>query len=186
MRASPTTRSASRIGPRSSRASGAVRHPPDRASGSSILKAAQVPCGPINDIAQAFAERRCATAACAWICRMRSGRVAPGVRNPARFSRSALEYPRRRRLLGAAHRGGARASAWDSTAAELAQLRGCGALGKVPRMSEQVRVATAAGRMRAAPQPSREAQRHHLCHVRGAAAGADRRAGGRGGARGAR
>jgi crotonobetainyl-CoA:carnitine CoA-transferase CaiB-like acyl-CoA transferase len=65
------------------------------------FKAAQVPCGPINDLAQVFAEPQ---------VRHRGLRVdlphptagsAPGVRNPVRFARTPIEYERGPPLLGA-------------------------------------------------------------------------------------
>jgi len=65
------------------------------------LEVAQVPCGPINDLAQVFAEPQ---------VRHRRLRIdlphplagtAPGVRNPVRFSRSAIEYHRSPPPLGA-------------------------------------------------------------------------------------
>jgi glutaryl-CoA transferase len=65
------------------------------------LEAAQVPCGPINDLAQVFDEPQ---------LRHREMRVdlphptagrVPGVRNPVRFSRSRIEYERAPPLLGA-------------------------------------------------------------------------------------
>jgi crotonobetainyl-CoA:carnitine CoA-transferase CaiB-like acyl-CoA transferase len=65
------------------------------------LKAAQVPCGPINDLAQVFEEPQ---------VRHRGLRIdlphptagsAPGVRNPLVFGRTALTYDRAPPLLGA-------------------------------------------------------------------------------------
>ena len=65
------------------------------------LEAAQVPCGPINDLAQVFDEPQ---------VRHRGLRIdlphpiagrAPGVRNPVRFSRTALDYERAPPPLGA-------------------------------------------------------------------------------------
>ena len=93
--------------------------------------AAQVPCGPINDIAQAFAEPQ---------VRHRGVRIdlphplagtVPQVRNPARFSRSALEYSRAPPLLGE-HTEAVLAERLGLSAAELRELRASGALGKVP------------------------------------------------------
>ncbi len=66
----------------------------------SMLRAAGVPAGPINDLAQVFAEPQ---------VRYREMRVdlphpaagtVPGVRNPVRFSRTAIEYERSPPLLG--------------------------------------------------------------------------------------
>jgi crotonobetainyl-CoA:carnitine CoA-transferase CaiB-like acyl-CoA transferase len=65
------------------------------------LRVANVPCGPINDLAQVFAEPQ---------VRHRGMRIdlphpvagsVPGVRNPALFSRTPLEYVRAPPLLGA-------------------------------------------------------------------------------------
>ena len=65
------------------------------------LEAAQVPCGPINDLAQVFEEPQ---------VRHRGLRLdlphpvagsAPGVRNPVRFSRTHIEYERAPPPLGA-------------------------------------------------------------------------------------
>ncbi len=65
------------------------------------LRAAQVPCGPINDLEQVFDEPQ---------VRHRGMRLdlphplagrAPGVRNPVRFSRTPLEYEHAPPLLGA-------------------------------------------------------------------------------------
>jgi crotonobetainyl-CoA:carnitine CoA-transferase CaiB-like acyl-CoA transferase len=67
----------------------------------SALRAVGVPAGPINDLAQVFAEPQ---------VRHRGLRVdlphptagsAPGVRNPVRFSRTPVEYTRAPPLLGA-------------------------------------------------------------------------------------
>ncbi len=93
------------------------------------LGEAQVPCGPINDIAQAFAEPQ---------VRHRAMRVdlphplageVPGVRNPARFSRSALEYRRAPPLLGE-HTDEVLRERLGLEAGELGQLRQEGAFGK--------------------------------------------------------
>jgi len=65
-----------------------------------VLNAAQVPCGPINDLAAVFAEPQVVHRG------MRieqphplAGRV-PGVRNPVNYSRTALQYDRPPPLLG--------------------------------------------------------------------------------------
>jgi len=96
-----------------------------------ILKAAQVPCGPINDIAQAFAEPQVRHRGLRLDLPHALGVLAPGVRNPVRFSRNALEYQLAPPTLGQ-HTEEVLAQRLGLTAAELAQLRGCGALGKVP------------------------------------------------------
>jgi formyl-CoA transferase len=95
-----------------------------------ILKAAQVPCGPINDIAQAFAEPQVRHRGLRLDLPHALGVLAPGVRNPVRFSRNALEYQLAPPTLGQ-HTEEVLAQRLGLTAAELAQLRGCGALGKV-------------------------------------------------------
>jgi crotonobetainyl-CoA:carnitine CoA-transferase CaiB-like acyl-CoA transferase len=96
------------------------------------LGEAQVPCGPINDIAQAFAEPQVQHR------RMRvdlphplAGTV-PGVKNPARFSRSALEYRRAPPLLGE-HTDQVLQEHLGLSAEEIARLHAAGALGKPRR-----------------------------------------------------
>jgi crotonobetainyl-CoA:carnitine CoA-transferase CaiB-like acyl-CoA transferase len=56
------------------------------------LLAADVPCGPINDIAQAFAEPQARHRRMRFELTHPSGARVPQVRNPALFSRSPLEY----------------------------------------------------------------------------------------------
>ncbi|HEY1492225.1 MAG TPA: CoA transferase [Steroidobacteraceae bacterium] len=96
------------------------------------LGEAQVPCGPINDIAQAFAEPQ------AQHRRMRmdlphplAGTV-PAVRNPVRFSRTPVEYQRAPPLLGE-HTEEVLQERLALSAAELARLRAAGVLGKPRR-----------------------------------------------------
>jgi len=95
------------------------------------LTAAQVPCGPINDIAQAFAEAQVRHRGVRMELPHPSAGTVPQVRNPARFSRSALEYPRAPPLLGE-HTDAVLAECLGLSAAELRELRASGALGKVP------------------------------------------------------
>ena len=65
------------------------------------LRAANVPCGPINDLAQVFAEPQVRHRAMRIdLPHPMSGSV-PGVRNPAVFSRTPLEYRRAPPPLGA-------------------------------------------------------------------------------------
>ena len=97
-----------------------------------ILGEAQVPCGPINDIAQAFDEPQVRHR------RMRldlphplAGTV-PGVRNPVRFSRSPAEYSRAPPLLGE-HTDQVLKERLALSVEELARLRASGALGKMRR-----------------------------------------------------
>ena len=93
------------------------------------LQAAGVPCGPINDIQQAFAEPQVQHRALRVdLPHARAGSV-PGVKNPTRFSRSALEYRRAPPLLGE-HTEEVLSERLGLTAAELAQLRAAGAFGK--------------------------------------------------------
>ena len=95
------------------------------------LQQAQVPCGPINDIAQAFAEAQVRHRGVRMeLPHPTAGRV-PQVRHPARFSRSALEYPRAPPLLGE-HTEEVLRERLGLSAAELRELRASGALGKVP------------------------------------------------------
>jgi crotonobetainyl-CoA:carnitine CoA-transferase CaiB-like acyl-CoA transferase len=93
-----------------------------------VLKAAAVPCGPINDIAQAFAEPQVQHRQLRLeLPHARAGAV-PGVRNPTRFSRSALEYSRGPPLLGE-HTAQVLTERLGLNAAELERLRACGAFG---------------------------------------------------------
>ena len=95
------------------------------------LTAAQVPCGPINDIAQAFAEAQVRHRGVRMDLPHPLAGTVPQVRNPARFSRSALEYPRAPPLLGE-HTDAVLRERLGLSAAELSELRAGGALGKVP------------------------------------------------------
>ena len=66
------------------------------------LDAAQVPCGPINDLAQVFAEPQVRAPRTAPRPAASDRRhVRPGVRNPVRFSRTAIAYTRAPPPLGA-------------------------------------------------------------------------------------
>jgi crotonobetainyl-CoA:carnitine CoA-transferase CaiB-like acyl-CoA transferase len=92
------------------------------------LNAAQVPCGPINDIGQAFAEPQIVHRG------MRidlphplAGRV-PGVRNPINFSRTPLAYHRPPPLLGE-HTEEVLVECLGLSRERLAELRASGALG---------------------------------------------------------
>jgi len=66
-----------------------------------VLNAAQVPAGPINDIAAAFAEPQVRHRGLAMELPHPLGGRVPSVRNPVRYSRSALEYQRAPPTLGA-------------------------------------------------------------------------------------
>ena len=94
------------------------------------LQAAQVPCGPINNLAQAFAEPQVRHRGLRLDLPHALGGQAPGVKNPVRFSRNALEYTRAPPLLGQ-HTEEVLAERLGLNAAEIAQLRAAGALGKV-------------------------------------------------------
>jgi crotonobetainyl-CoA:carnitine CoA-transferase CaiB-like acyl-CoA transferase len=65
------------------------------------LEAAQVPCGPINDLAQVFAEPQVRHRQLRLDLPHPTAGTAPGVRNPVRFSRTAIEYERAPPPLGA-------------------------------------------------------------------------------------
>jgi crotonobetainyl-CoA:carnitine CoA-transferase CaiB-like acyl-CoA transferase len=65
------------------------------------LAAAQVPCGPINDLAQVFAEPQVVHRELRFDLPHATAGTAPGVRNPVRFSRTALGYERAPPTLGA-------------------------------------------------------------------------------------
>ncbi len=64
------------------------------------LSAAHVPCGPINDVAQAFREPQVRAREVEISLPHARGIAAPGVRNPIRFSRTALHYELPPPLLG--------------------------------------------------------------------------------------
>ncbi len=64
-----------------------------------ILATSNIPCGPINDLAQVFAESQVAHRELQMSLPHATG-SAPGVRNPIRFSRTAVEYGRSAPLLG--------------------------------------------------------------------------------------
>jgi crotonobetainyl-CoA:carnitine CoA-transferase CaiB-like acyl-CoA transferase len=61
----------------------------------------QVPCGPINDLAQVFAEPQVRHRGLRLDLPHPAAGTAPGVRNPVRFSRTAVEYGRAPPPLGA-------------------------------------------------------------------------------------
>jgi crotonobetainyl-CoA:carnitine CoA-transferase CaiB-like acyl-CoA transferase len=91
------------------------------------LSAAGVPCGPINDIAQAFAEPQARHRQLRLDLPHPAGSV-PSVRNPVRYSRSALEYRRAPPLLGE-HTHEVLGERLGLTTAELTRLRAAGAFG---------------------------------------------------------
>jgi len=65
------------------------------------LEGAQVPCGPINDLAEVFAEPQVRHRQLRLDLPHPTAGRAPGVRNPVRFSRTAIEYGRAAPPLGA-------------------------------------------------------------------------------------
>ncbi len=66
-----------------------------------ILREANVPCGPINDLAQVFAEPQVRHRGMRIDLPHPTAGTVPGVRNPAVFSRTPLEYRRAPPELGA-------------------------------------------------------------------------------------
>jgi crotonobetainyl-CoA:carnitine CoA-transferase CaiB-like acyl-CoA transferase len=86
------------------------------------LDAAQVPCGPINDLAQVFAEPQVVHRGLRLDLPHPTAGSAPGVRNPVRFSRTAIRYERSPPPLGAdtATELKARLGLDDATLADLA------------------------------------------------------------------
>ncbi|MBV9698220.1 MAG: CoA transferase [Gammaproteobacteria bacterium] len=94
------------------------------------LAAAQVPCGPINSIAEAFAMPQVRHRGLRLELPHPRGTV-PGVANPVRYSRSAIEYPRAPPLLGE-HTNEVLAERLGLDAEQLRQLQATGALGKLP------------------------------------------------------
>jgi len=87
-----------------------------------VLEAAQVPCGPINDIAQVFDEPQVRHRRLQLDLPHPIAGRAPGVRNPVRFSRTEIEYERAPPALGAdtAHELKARLGLDDDVLADLA------------------------------------------------------------------
>ena len=94
------------------------------------LQVAGVPCGAINDIAQAFAEPQVQHRQMRLDLPHPLAGTVPGVRNPTRYSRSALEYRRAPPLLGE-HTDEVLAERLGLDGEQIAQLRAGGALGKV-------------------------------------------------------
>jgi len=96
-----------------------------------ILTDAQVPCGPINDIAEAFDDPQVIYRGLRFdLPHPLAGRL-PQVRNPVRFSRTALEYAQAPPLLGE-HTEQVLRELLGLTSAEVSELRARGALGKLP------------------------------------------------------
>lgn len=92
------------------------------------LEAAQVPCGPINDLAQVFDEPQVRHRGLRIDLPHPSAGTAPGVRNPVRFSRSAISNGRAPPLLGA----DTRAVLQDRLGLDSEALARLAALGVIP------------------------------------------------------
>ncbi|HUO94986.1 MAG TPA: CaiB/BaiF CoA-transferase family protein [Steroidobacteraceae bacterium] len=93
-----------------------------------LLTPAAVPCGPINDLAAVFDEPQVRHRQLRIdLAHPLSGEV-PQVRNPTRYSRSALEYRQAPPLLGE-HTGAVLEAELGLGPAELAALKGSGAVG---------------------------------------------------------
>ena len=92
------------------------------------LRAASVPCGPINDLAQVFAEPQVQHRGMRIDLPHPTAGTVPGVRNPAVFSRTPLEYRRAPPELGADTDAVLR-DRLGLQPARLAELREMGAIG---------------------------------------------------------
>jgi crotonobetainyl-CoA:carnitine CoA-transferase CaiB-like acyl-CoA transferase len=92
------------------------------------LRAANVPCGPINDLAQVFAEPQVRHRGMRIDLPHPTAGTVPGVRNPAVFSRTALEYRKAPPMLGA-DTDSVLAERLGLDAARRAELRNLGAIG---------------------------------------------------------
>ncbi|MBS0581141.1 MAG: CoA transferase [Proteobacteria bacterium] len=92
------------------------------------LGAAGVPCGPINDIAQAFAEPQVRHRQMQLTLPHPLTGTVPQVANPTRFSRTPVEYRRAPPLLGE-HTDEVLGERLGLAAGELAALRAAGAFG---------------------------------------------------------
>ena len=92
------------------------------------LRRANVPCGPINDLAQVFAEPQVRHRGLRIDLPHPTAGTVPGVRNPAVFSRSSLAYRRAPPELGADTDAVLR-DRLGLTADRIAELREIGAIG---------------------------------------------------------
>jgi crotonobetainyl-CoA:carnitine CoA-transferase CaiB-like acyl-CoA transferase len=92
------------------------------------LREANVPCGPINDLAQVFAEPQVVHRGMRIDLPHPTAGTAPGVRNPAVFSRTALQYRQAPPELGADTAAVLR-ERLGLEPARLAELRRNGAIG---------------------------------------------------------
>jgi crotonobetainyl-CoA:carnitine CoA-transferase CaiB-like acyl-CoA transferase len=93
-----------------------------------VLRDADVPCGPINDLAQVFAEPQVRHRRMRLDLPHPSAGSAPGVRNPIRYSRTPLAYERAPPLLGA-DTDAVLVERLGLAASELATLRSRGIIG---------------------------------------------------------
>ncbi|MBS0366483.1 MAG: CoA transferase [Proteobacteria bacterium] len=98
------------------------------------LNEAGVPCGPINDIAQAFAEPQVQSRGMHLDLPHPLAGSVPGVRNPVRYSRTPLQYVQAPPLLGA-DTDAVLGERLGLPAAELQRLRARGVLGHSPQSS---------------------------------------------------
>lgn len=95
------------------------------------LEKAQVPCGPINDIGQAFAEPQAVHRRVRRELDHPTAGKVPTVANPIRYSRTPIEHDRSPPLLG--QHTDEVLSAWlDLQPPEIARLRASGVIGAVP------------------------------------------------------
>ncbi|MGD9599868.1 MAG: CaiB/BaiF CoA transferase family protein [Steroidobacteraceae bacterium] len=92
------------------------------------LNAAQVPCGPINDIGAVFAEPQVVHRGMRIDLPHPTAGSVPGVRNPINYSRTAIEYRDAPPLLGQ-HTDAVLEAELGLDSAARARLRGAGAIG---------------------------------------------------------
>ncbi|HZF15211.1 MAG TPA: CaiB/BaiF CoA-transferase family protein [Steroidobacteraceae bacterium] len=92
------------------------------------LDTAGVPCGPINDLEQVFAEPQVVHRAMRIDLPHTAAGQAPGIRNPTLYSRTSLEYEAAPPVLGE-HTDGVLAEQLGFSPAELRQLRRDGVIG---------------------------------------------------------
>jgi crotonobetainyl-CoA:carnitine CoA-transferase CaiB-like acyl-CoA transferase len=91
------------------------------------LGAAGVPCGPINDIAEAFAESQVTERGLRIDIEHPTFGTVPGVRNPLRFSATQLAFDRAPPVLGE-HTDEVLREELGASAAEIARLRALGVI----------------------------------------------------------
>ena len=91
------------------------------------LNAANVPCGPINDIGQVFAEPQVVHRGMRIDLPHPTAGKVPGVRNPINYSRTPLEYRMAPPLLGE-HTDAVLEAELGLDSAERARLRAVGAI----------------------------------------------------------